>query len=85
MDRIERHERVCQLCITNDLEDEYHLVIKCPVYENIRRSYIKRYYLNNPSVYTFVLLLQSTKKKELVNLCKFLSESFAIRKRLIMQ
>ena len=36
--RIERAERHCCIYNSTDLEDEYHFVIICPVYENIREK-----------------------------------------------
>ena len=34
------HERLCNLCQRNDLEDEYHLVLICPVYIELRKLFI---------------------------------------------
>ena len=47
---IERQNRKCNFCNTNDLEDEYHFVLICPLYDDIRSNYIKRYFVNHPSV-----------------------------------
>ena len=32
--------RLCQFC-KSDVEDEFHFVLKCPVYDCFRKSYIK--------------------------------------------
>ena len=42
--RIERTERKCQICNSDDLEDEYHFVFSCPIYDELRRKYIPLYY-----------------------------------------
>ena len=34
---IERTDRKCVLCDLNDIEDEYHFVCICPIYNNLRR------------------------------------------------
>ena len=34
---IERQNRKCTLCTTNDIEDEYHMVLICPRYQSLRR------------------------------------------------
>lgn len=34
--RIPRKKRFCQLCNLNDLENEFHFVLKCPLYSDIR-------------------------------------------------
>lgn len=39
--RIPRNERYCQYCNTNDLEDEFHFVLICPCYSEIRNKLIK--------------------------------------------
>ncbi|KAK2149938.1 hypothetical protein LSH36_430g02000 [Paralvinella palmiformis] len=41
---IHRNDRLCQIC--NALEDEYHFICECPVYNEIRLIYISRYYRN---------------------------------------
>ena len=33
---IDRENRTCVFCDLNDLEDEYHFTLVCPVYINIR-------------------------------------------------
>ena len=60
--RIERAERHCSICNSTDLEDEYHFVIICPVYENIRKELIKPYNIRHPSMYKFIELLKSKNK-----------------------
>ena len=77
--RLERHERVCQLCDTSDIEDEYHFILICPTFSNIRQKFIPNYYIRHPSMFKFICLLQSINKKELINFSKYLHEAFTIR------
>ena len=63
--RIDRNERKCQICNSNDLEDEYHFVLICLVYTELRFEYIPVYCRRNPSVFKFVQLM-STLKPELI-------------------
>ena len=37
--RTPRFERKCQLC--NTLEDEFHFVLECPLYRDLRVKYIR--------------------------------------------
>lgn len=37
---VHRADRKCYLCDTRDLEDEYHFITVCPVYNEIRQSFI---------------------------------------------
>ena len=39
-----RFERKCQLC--NTLEDEFHFMLECPLYRDVRVKYIRKYYVN---------------------------------------
>ena len=34
---LETEERLCKLCITQTIEDEYHFLIDCPIYDNSRK------------------------------------------------
>ncbi|KAL4221122.1 hypothetical protein ACF0H5_019381 [Mactra antiquata] len=52
--RIPRNERLCIFCNLNDLEDEFHFVLSCPCFSDIRRSYIDTYFYNNPSMFKFI-------------------------------
>ena len=54
------------MCIKNDIEDEYHFILECSKYVEIRRKYIKPYYCINPSAF-IILLLSVQNIKELNN------------------
>ncbi len=83
--RTVRHERLCQLCNIDDLEDEYHFVIRCPVFDNIRQKYIKRY-LSEPSQYVQILDFTTIYEQARISKSgKFITEAFALRRRLTMQ
>ena len=77
--RIDRNQRKCLLCNKNDIEDEYHFVIICPFYDELRKTFIKSYYYRHPSVYKFVELMQSRNFKIVKNLGKFLYKAFSVR------
>jgi hypothetical protein len=34
---LETEERLCKLCIAQKIEDEYHFLIDCPIYNNSRK------------------------------------------------
>ena len=70
--RIPRNERHCIYCNLHDLEDEYHFIIICPCYNDLRRKYIKTYYYARPSVYKFLDLLNSTNKALITNLALYI-------------
>ena len=59
---IERQNRKCTLCIKNDIEDEFHFVLICPLYRSLRNQCISKYYQNHPSMFKFIQLCRSTGK-----------------------
>ena len=79
---IDRHARICNMCNNNDIEDEYHFILECSKYVEIRRKYIKPYYCINPSAFKLTPLLSVQNIKELNNLGKYLyvAEKFVIPK-----
>ena len=79
---IPRSERICQLC-NSDIEDEFHFVLKCPVYCDLRKKYIKQYYWRRPSVFKLVQLLSVNNVKELCSLGKFILDAFKLRSSLL--
>ena len=48
-------ERFCKLCLTlneNHIEDEYHVLLKCPFYEDLRKIYLC--FNNDPLNFTYL-------------------------------
>ena len=81
--KLDRSLRLYTLCDKSDIEDEYHFVLVFPVYDSIRKKYIRPFYYKRPNVYKFTTLLQINQLNVLRNLGKYLCESFALRKSLI--
>jgi len=68
-DRVERLARVCEVCEDHELEDEYHFVLNCKRYDNLRRKvdlyrYIKQYYRRRPSMFKLIELLKTINTTE---------------------
>jgi hypothetical protein len=78
--RLDRNERHCVFCDKPDIEDEYHFVLVCSLYVDLRKKYIGNYYYKRPSVYKFVELMSSNKAVEILKLSKYVFEAFDIRK-----
>jgi len=72
--------RKCRTCL-NCLEDEFHFLLECPVYHELRKTYIKSHYwkINMPK---FIELLKTENKIEIRNVSMFIMKSFEIRKKL---
>jgi hypothetical protein len=71
--------RTCNVCHDNLIEDEYHFILVCKKYDNIRKAYIKPYYWRRPSSFKLVLLLSAHNVKELNNLGKLLCLAEKVR------
>ena len=56
--RVAVDERKCTFCQT--IEDEYHFVIECALYSQLRKQYIPRYFWNRPSMFKFTELINTT-------------------------
>ena len=67
-----RENRKCTLCDLNDIEDEFHFVLKCPFYSLLRKQYIKEYYYKKPSVFKMIQLFSVQNVTELCNLGRYL-------------
>jgi len=76
---IVRDQRKCVLCNLNDIEDEYHFVIKCPYYADIRNTLIPKYYRSRPSMFKFIELLNCSNKIVLRKLAIFCLKCFKLR------
>ena len=77
---VEKENRICRLCDLNVLEDEYHFVLICPIYNSLRKVYIKRYYYQHPNQYTFAALVNSRNHTTLRNLAMFVYYAMILRK-----
>ena len=43
-DRLPRYVRICVYSDLNDIDDELHLLLKCPCLNDLRQTFITRYY-----------------------------------------
>ena len=73
---LERHERFCNLCHSNLIGDEYHLVLECEALKELRSNYISRFYYGHPNTHKFKCLMTSENKKTMLNNAKFVKEAY---------
>ena len=69
---IPRNERICRNCNSNMTENEYHFLLICPKYSDLRNKYIKRYYFTWPTIQKFTNLMSKNSKFIVNNLSKFI-------------
>ena len=53
--------RVCTPCDHNEIEDEFHLIMKCPSYSDIRKMYTKKHYYKKTKYIQISKFTQYTK------------------------
>ena len=70
-------ERICLICST--LEDEYHFVLVCSLYQDLRKLYINKYYWKRPNMYKFIELMSNENVTTLKNLSVYVYKAFKIR------
>ena len=79
--RIPINDRICRVC--NVLEDEYHFVIECRLYEELRNKHIPKYYWLRPSMLKFVQLMKSDKVKLIRNVSQYILHAFKLRSEIM--
>lgn len=77
-------ERYCKLCASNNnylIEDEYHVLLKCPYYNELRTTYLCIDHLPL-NLHTFVNIM-SSKDNDLIKLGLYIASMFKLRKCLL--
>ena len=77
--RIPRENRYCLICNKEEVEDIYHFICICPVYNELRRIYLETNIYVRPSVYKMCSLINSHDKKVLNKLAAFLKKATILR------
>ena len=75
--RIPVNERKCLDC--NNVEDEFHFILECVKYTEIRNKYIKKYFWRRPNIPKFIELMTSTNATTIRNLAYYIYEALRIR------
>ena len=74
-----REDRKCTLCRLNDIEDEYHFTLICPIYNDLRKEYLQKYFYVKQSYHKYISLMNSSKLKVLNNLATYIIKGFKLR------
>lgn len=72
--KIPLENRKCQSCLC--LEDEFHFILECPLYMDLRLDYINSYFWIRPNVPKFIELLTTENKTTIRNLSIYIFKSF---------
>ena len=74
-------ERRCTSC--HSLEDEFHFVLECSRYNDLRTIYIPNHYRRRPNMFKLVELFKSESKKTQKNLSLYVFEAFKVREQFV--
>ena len=77
--KIPRNERKCRHC--NTLEDEFHFLLECKTFSDLRKQYIKPYFWRNPNMIKFTELMKSENPTIIRKLAIYTYKCFEIRNR----
>ena len=75
------NDRKCRFC--NVLEDEFHFIIECNMFTELRKRYIPKFYLKRPSMIKFIDLINSTNERCIRKLSTFIFQAFKLRSELL--
>lgn len=71
-ENLNRNERICKYCNGNFIETEYHFLLVCTHYRELRQQYMKPYYGHWPTLNKFDELMSKRSKKNVLNIAKFI-------------
>ena len=83
---LDRLYRNCPLCIQRNvyiLEDEYHFLMVCPEYEDLRYNFFPENMLTNVNLNKFYSFMTSKNEHVITSLAKYLFHAFQKRKSLL--
>ena len=69
---IPRENRLCPHCNQNMVENEYHFLLTCTKYYELRKQYLKKYYYQWPTINKFESLMSSKSTKTINNVARFI-------------
>ena len=82
---IDRSERLCKFCNLAVVEDEYHFLLCCEAYRDIRKLYLPNKYINYPSQHKFIILMATQNDILIKSVATYLHYAFKKRKELSLE
>ena len=75
-------QRLCILCNMREIEDELYFVMKCPVYDQIRRDCLPNIDFDIATADTFYSLFNSS-EQQVLSLAKYVYNAFIMRENIL--
>jgi hypothetical protein len=76
---IDRQQRKCLQCNMNVIESEFHFLLVCPKYRDLRIKYFSPYFCRWPNLHKFKTIMSTKLPNKLLNLSKFIYYAFQQR------
>ena len=74
-------ERRCTSC--HSLKDEFHFVLECSRYNDLRAIYIPNYYRRRSNMFKLVELFKFENKKTQINLSLYVFKAYKVREQFV--
>ena len=78
-ENIPRNDRICRCCNLHMVESEYHFLLVCPLYNDLRKKYFKNYFCRWPTLNKFDALMSNSSKSKTLSLSNFLYFAMKLR------
>ena len=75
----ERNNIICQQCNLHMIDNEYHFLLICPSYTELRNTHLPRYLRTWPTITKFKFLINTNSEIKIRNLATFLYHTFKKR------
>ena len=82
-ENVPRDERICKCCNMSQIESEYHFLLVCPLYTELRRKFFKPYFCHWPNLNKFDQLMLSNSKQVTLSIAKFIFSAQELRKSVL--
>ena len=74
-----KNNKICQQCNLHMIENEYHFLLICPSYTELRNTHKPRYCRTWPTITKFKLLINTNSEIKIRNIATFLYHAFKNR------
>ena len=89
--KVPKEKRLCELCLSGEVEDEIHFVTSCERYDNKRKAFydtilsLNKHFGNLSKKDKFIWLFSNENKDVLLNLATFVYECYQLRGSVIKE
>ena len=74
---VPRHQRLCDFCESERLGDEYHFLLECSKFQDLREQYIPKKFWLRPNMLKFIKLIQCQHKALRRRVGRYVCEAFS--------